>query len=1102
MDAHRPCPDSALLAAFLDGALADFERTAVVTHLAECAQCRAVALTVVEFREVEALDEIWQVATGQEGDAQPSTRVRQWARWKTRAPALVAAMVGAVTVAAASLFYFTSSRPASPDAVLVSAADGQRLTHARLSGGFPFASPDATPSAHDARLIRAVNRVRDTYGTDYAAPARRTVGVASLLVGELSDAVASLSIASLAAPNDARIANDLAAAYYERAQRAGRPDDLPAALDAAERAVRLQPDLLEAWFNRALVVTALGLPRDARAAWQAYQQRDPNSPWTDEARRRERDLTAEAPLVWRQLQERILDEASLELATTAVTTHPGEARALFDNSLEEWTAAARHGRDLPLLRARLRALGTAFEQVQRERFYQDVATSVDVAVAGRRHRALAQAHADWFEANRSISQKEWAEAEQLYQRAATRLSAADSPLALGAQIELATTDYYRHRFDRSVAALPALKAQAAARKYRVLDTRASWMTGLAEYSRNNLPAARVAYEQMLESARPPADIDQFVMASVLLANVHYLLGNNTAAWSLRVAAMPLVEHCQAESTISNALMSAAGHAAAGGHFALALLLDSTLHSSTELEPAAETQARIQRASTLHRLGHNEAAQIEVQGARQQLAMVKDVHMLARREAELLAIESELLQPSDPEGALRLAEQAARWASRSGDRYVVSGVQLRVADAALATGDLDRADSAATRAIAQIAPMRGSSSADGALPADYELPLYAKAAQIALRRGDFSRAFEYVERRRLRTLHENGGTVSAVLSLKDIQQQLDPETALAVLNQIDDQLHTWIITRDDVVVQSTDVEAARAAALVLAQTFEISRLTSSPTVSGELFDTLFRPVWRHLSRVQTIVVVADAPYNKVAFAGLWDGTRQKYLVEDFQLVSAPSATTFATGTRHAFPGPRAAQRLAVLTAASDEADSRFGRDLGRDLAMFYEASQLRAGGSVTPSELLRQIGQRDVVHISAAVMGSRETGARTRLVVADEPGRKYSGSLSTTDLATAKQVRARLVTLDTSSAEGNEPASADSVQELTRALLAAGVSTVVGSVGAPSSGELDGTWIEFHRQYAAGITPAESLRRAQLAALNASNRRPGPWATLTVFGANQ
>ena len=43
MDAHRPCPDSALLAAFLDGTLTGYERTAVVSHLAECPECRAVA---------------------------------------------------------------------------------------------------------------------------------------------------------------------------------------------------------------------------------------------------------------------------------------------------------------------------------------------------------------------------------------------------------------------------------------------------------------------------------------------------------------------------------------------------------------------------------------------------------------------------------------------------------------------------------------------------------------------------------------------------------------------------------------------------------------------------------------------------------------------------------------------------------------------------------------------------------------------------------------------------------------------------------------------------------------------------------------------------
>src|SRR5262245_17398543 len=96
MDARRPCPDSALLAAFLDGTLADYERTAVVTHLAECAQCRAVALTVVEFREVEALDEIWHTETPREERAMASTRVAKWATRKTRAPALAAAAVAAL----------------------------------------------------------------------------------------------------------------------------------------------------------------------------------------------------------------------------------------------------------------------------------------------------------------------------------------------------------------------------------------------------------------------------------------------------------------------------------------------------------------------------------------------------------------------------------------------------------------------------------------------------------------------------------------------------------------------------------------------------------------------------------------------------------------------------------------------------------------------------------------------------------------------------------------------------------------------------------------------------------------------------------------------
>ena len=82
--------------------------------------------------------------------------------------------------------------------------------------------------------------------------------------------------------------------------------------------------------------------------------------------------------------------------------------------------------------------------------------------------------------------------------------------------------------------------------------------------------------------------------------------------------------------------------------------------------------------------------------------------------------------------------------------MVSRIQLRLADAALAEGNLDRADEAATEALAQMATLRGTSTRADMLPSDHEHSFYSTAAQIALRRGDFARAFGYVERRRLRS----------------------------------------------------------------------------------------------------------------------------------------------------------------------------------------------------------------------------------------------------------------------------------------------------------------------------------------------------------------
>lgn len=87
-------------------------------------------------------------------------------------------------------------------------------------------------------------------------------------------------------PRDARLLNDLAAAYFVRAHQTDQPRDLLYALDFAARACEADPHLLEARFNLALTLDRLQLRESAIAAWDRYRRADPSSGWTSEAQQR------------------------------------------------------------------------------------------------------------------------------------------------------------------------------------------------------------------------------------------------------------------------------------------------------------------------------------------------------------------------------------------------------------------------------------------------------------------------------------------------------------------------------------------------------------------------------------------------------------------------------------------------------------------------------------------------------------------------------------------------------------------------------------------------------------------------------------------------
>jgi tetratricopeptide (TPR) repeat protein len=112
-----------------------------------------------------------------------------------------------------------------------------------------------------------------------------------MLVEKTDEATARLEGAARTS-HDAKTWSDLAAARYAAAVQSRRLTLLPPALTAAGEALRADPTLPEALFNRALILERMGSAGEARQAWLRYLEVDAKSSWAAEARGHLNELPA------------------------------------------------------------------------------------------------------------------------------------------------------------------------------------------------------------------------------------------------------------------------------------------------------------------------------------------------------------------------------------------------------------------------------------------------------------------------------------------------------------------------------------------------------------------------------------------------------------------------------------------------------------------------------------------------------------------------------------------------------------------------------------------------------------------------------------------
>jgi anti-sigma factor RsiW len=292
------CPDLETLAAYLDGRLTGRERADVANHIASCDECyfvfREAAQTRVAGASASSTSDDGKVAL------QPSSATETW--W--RSPKVLWS-AGAGLAAAASLIVAIGtgvvpwrSDESSALRALVLAVGNDRVVEPRLSGGFAYGpvrgvvrGGDSESISPDVRIAAA--QVEKELAGKTAPDALDRLGVAYLLVGNISRAVPTLEDAADHPSTSASILSDLSAAYLIRAAHDRQPQDVGKALTAADRAIALDRMLPEARFNRAMALERAGQRDAAIGAWQDYVRLDAVSGWATEARRHLKQLAPE-----------------------------------------------------------------------------------------------------------------------------------------------------------------------------------------------------------------------------------------------------------------------------------------------------------------------------------------------------------------------------------------------------------------------------------------------------------------------------------------------------------------------------------------------------------------------------------------------------------------------------------------------------------------------------------------------------------------------------------------------------------------------------------------------------------------------------------------
>jgi CHAT domain-containing protein len=1038
-----------------------------------------------------------------------------------------------LVVAGVTLLLYFNRQPRTDDlAELRRIYEQSRPTQSRISA-FAYAPLSQLRGPLDAReenrLRRIENNLIDATEKDSNARSHHALGVFRLTQQKYPEAIKEFETALKFAPNDAQIHNDLGVAHFELAKSVDREKKYPElarSLEEFTKATQLDPNLLEALFNKSLTYQELETPREAKESWNLYLQKDPSSPWANEARKNLVQLEAQSSV---KEPDQILsdfltafrnnDDASAQKIHNQ-TKGPLNIATVPLQLARRYLAARQKGHQANAKEyiEALRYIGE-FEQAKNgDSFFFELANFY-ASVDARQLKGLSQAHdalAGGQELrNGSLAISQFEKSRDLFTRLGDSCDAAVAE-SWAAQY---LNDVGRIAEGRS--RLAHLMSTAESKSFMVLLPPAYYWLGMGDYNQRLFSESGVNLLTALGLAQITNNDFEVEYVQHALAVNYSELGEIET--SLRYAG-PLLGRGE-------------------------LYYQNPVQDWRNKGVLADLALKLECFATALALG------------RERLAMAREPWAPRNLINDSFRLLIEVATASkDFSAALEYASQSMQEALAGGDKpestrkiaeiyYLQADVNRQLKNYREALSGFDKAlelyqrlpevtdslykvhrgklfcfqqlnwqdaFSSELQIVFKFSELYRATIREDASRQTFfasEQDVFDAATANFLSQRDSQNAFASSEASRARSLldfvesdksiaqvEKSFGPVAQPLSLTEIRARLPEQVQLVQYAVLPDKLVIWTVSKTRFDLLERQITATELQHKIDSYQELLSGRNSPAEIKQAAEDLYKLLVPADLVSDKQLCLVPDKSLHQLAFATLV-APNGNYLLQSYALSYSPSASVLVLASENA--RQREEREESVLSVGNPDFDRQENLKLpdlkdaeseAKTIAADYSKSQTFLGAYATKETFLKNLAGVEVIHFAGHFLANRRSPANSKLLLA-------GGELRAAELGSYKLPIAKLVVLSACETGFEYYNKSEGAIGIARTWLALGAPIVVASQWKVDSETTKDLMIAFHRnRKQKRMTSAESLRQAQLELLSRDQTKaPHYWAAFALFG---